>query len=445
MSDKTIPQTPEAEAAVIGSLLIDGESIHAISNEIKPEYFYNDDNRYIYKACLTLSQRGEAIDQITIAKELSADGKLNEKTIAYMSHLIVDTPTSSHAEHYARIVKASAIQRMAISMSSYISDVAHNINDPVELISDIGKSYLDLQSSISVPQLVTPKQWATYGVERYATLNEGRTVSISTGIEQLDIATGGVFPGEYWILAGPPGIGKTQIAIQLAEVLSLFGNILFCSIEMSKADILDRRIATLTQQQLRRIRTGKYSNDLYDDIIRNLGLIAETNIYYFGQSDSLDVGGGLTTDSIYTMANHMKLAYGLKVIIIDYLQNIADTYGKSLYERATHISRKLQNMARSLNIPVICLCQLNRELFRREDKHPRMSDLRDSGGIEQDADLIVFLHRDNLFMSDEQLRENGIAPDSAELLIAKQRQGDMSNIRIPLKWDGNTKRYNGVN
>ena len=437
-----IPHNPEAEMAVLGSILVDGESIYSVRNELSSFHFFAQEHQYIYDACIALCDRGEAIDQLTVARELNAKNKLKEiGGAAYLSHLISTTPTSLHIQHYGRIVKSMAVQRMAISLGSQVAEIGYNEPDPVKLVSEIGKNYLKLQSTIAVPQLITPQEWAEYGIDRYSRLHEGRAIAISTGIEQLDFATGGVFPGEYWILAGAPGIGKTSLAIQIADTLSVFGNILFCSIEMSKGDILDRRIATLTEQPLRKIRVGKYSDSLYGEITKNLGIIAESNIFYFGQSDSLEVGGGVTTDVLYAMASYMSSSYGLKAIIIDYLQNMADTYGKSLYERTTHISRRLQNMARSLGIPIICLCQLNRDLFRRDDRRPRMSDLRDSGAIEQDADVILFLHRESAFCDEEELAEKGIAINEAELLMAKQRQGDVPNIKIHLNWDSETKQY----
>ena len=442
MAEQAIPHDTEAEIAVIGSLLIDGEAIYSIRNELATEHFFKQEHQLIYDSCMSLCSRGEAIDQITVSKELNNKNKLDEVGgVTYLSHLIISTPTSLHIEHYAKIVKNTAIQRMGISLGSQVTATAKKEADPIKLISTIGQAYLKLQSSIAVPQLVTPTEWAKYGIERYSKLNEGRSIAISTGIEQLDVATGGVFPGEYWILAGTAGIGKTSLAIQFADTLSIFGNVLLCSIEMSKGDVLDRRIATLTKQPLRKIRTGKYHDDLYGEITSSLGTISESNIYYFGQSDSIESGGGITTDSLYSMANYMKSSYGIKAIIVDYLQNLSDTYGKGLYEKTTHVSRRLQNMARSLDIPIICLCQLNRDLFHREDRRPRISDLRDSGGIEQDADVIIFLHRESAFSTEAELAEIGLSFDDAELLIAKQRQGDNPNIRIPLKWNVETKTY----
>ena len=437
-----IPYSTEAEVAVLGSLLIDGERIHSVRTWLKAEDFFVLENQLVYLACLKLCDKGEAIDQVTVAKELAAMGKLEEAGgTSLLSGCITNTPTSLHIEYYGRIVKNTGVQRQAISLGSQVEAMGYEETDPAKLVSRIGQSYLKLQSSIAVPQLITPQEWAERGMERYHTLSEGKSVSISTGLEHLDFATGGIFPGEYWILAAAPGMGKTTLAIQITDVLSIFGNVLFCSIEMSEYDILDRRIATLTKEPLRKIRSGKYPEELYGRITEQMGNIAGSNIYYFGQSGSLTNGGGITTDALFSIANYMMLSYGLKAIVVDYLQNLSDIYGKSLHERTTHITRKLQNMARSMNIPIICLCQLNRELFHRDDKRPRMSDLRDSGAIEQDADVLLFLHRESAFCNEEELAKKGLTVDDAELLIAKQRQGDKPNQMIRLTWDGETKKY----
>jgi len=586
VGERIVPYDTNAEQAVLGSLLVDGECIFSISDKISTEDFFVPENQLVYEACESIVERGEGINQITVARELAARNKLEEcGGASYLSHLIANTPSSVSVRDYARIVRNLATQRRAISLGAQISERGYSEPDPKKLLSEIGKGYLKLQASVAMPQLVTPREWTEYGIDRYSKLSEGKAVAISTGFEQLDFATGGVFPGEYWIVASVTGGGKTTIALQWAKILSVFGNVLLASTEMGKGDILDRRIATSLKRSLREIRSGQYSEELYRDIQAELGEVSESNIFYFGQAGSLEIGG-MTTDMLFSMANYMALSYGLKVIVVDYLQNLSDMYGKSLYERTTHMSRRLQNMARSLNIPIICLCQLNRELFRRDDKRPRLSDLRDSGciagdsllwcrdkqkpitaitagnslllnvnsklklnyahckriipqgikpvwelttrtgirikatsnhkfkclnewvqlenlqvgdriavvrnyptkiteaasdifwdeiksitycgkepvfdvstmpfgnfvangfilhnSIEQDADVVLFLHRESAFSDEKELDEKGIDIDAAELLIAKQRQGDQFHLRIPLKWDSATKTYSEV-
>jgi len=442
---KIVPHDLDSEQAVLGSLLVDGECIHSIRDRINTQDFFIAQNQWVYESCETIAERGEGINQITVARELASRNRLEEcGGAAYLSHLIANTPSSVLVKDYAQIVRNLAVQRRAISLGVQISEKGYNEPNPVKLVSDIGKEYLKLQASISMPQLVTPKEWAEYGLDRYTKLSEGKSVSVSTGFEQLDYATGGVFPGEYWVVASVTGGGKTTIALQWAEILSVFGNVLLCSTEMGKGDILDRRIATAIKRPLRDVRSGGYPEKLYGDITSQLGVIADSNIYYFGQAGSLEGSGGMTTGMIFSMANYMASSYGLKAIIVDYMQNLADMYGKSLYEKITHITNQLQIMARSLDIPVICLCQLNRDLFRRDDRRPRLSDLKDSSAIEQTADVVLFLHRESAFADERELAEKDIRIEDAELLIAKQRQGDQFHLKIPLTWDSETKTYSEV-
>ena len=430
------PHDQDAEKAVLGSLLIDSEGIYKIRSFLKSPAFFSPENQYIYDACLKLCDRGIEINQITVAHELVAMKKLEESgSASYLSHLISIVPTSLHVEHFARIVLSSWIQRCAISVGSQISTLGQELTDPQELLSKIGQSYLKLQQLVSQPQLLEPKMWAEKSMERYMSLSGGRRVAISTGISQLDWATGGVFPGEYWVLAGDPRIGKTTLAVQWAENLSVFGNILLCSLEMSYHDITDRRVSLRLGQPFRVLRSGDWDEEVEKDIMKTMGELSESSVYYFGQSASIEVGASVTTQSIYATARYMKMAYGLSAIIIDYLQAVGDDYGKSLYEKVTNISAKLQAMAKSLEVPVIVLCQLNREASHREDKRPRISDIRNSGNIEYDADVILLIYRDVLG------DDNTIQPDEAEIEIGKQRQSDVSRQVIKLRWNAEKHIY----
>jgi replicative DNA helicase len=354
---------------------------------------------------------------------------------AYLSHLISNVPTSLHIEHYARVVQNNWLQRLVISMGSQVSTMGYDITDPNELLSKVGQVYLKVQEQVAQPQLLSPKEWAEKSLERYMRLSGGRKVSISTGITQLDYATGGVFPGEYWVVAGDPRIGKTTLAIQWAENLSVFGNVLFCSLEMGYHDITDRRVSLRLGQPFRVLRSGDWDKEVEEDISKTMGELSESSVFYFGQAASGELGKSVTTQSIYAIARYMKMAHGLSAIIVDYLQAVGDDYGKSLYEKVTNISSKLQSMAKSLEIPVIVLCQLNREAVHRDDKRPRISDIRSSGNVEYDADVILLIYRDVLG-EDESIR-----PDEAEIEIGKQRQSDVARQIIKLKWDAKKHIY----
>lgn len=430
MENSLPPHDQDAENAVLGSLLIDSEGIYKIRSFLKTPAFFAPANQWVYDACLELCDRGVEINQITVAHELVALKRLEEAGGAsYLSHLISIVPTSLHVVHFARIVLNTWIQRCAISVGSQVTALGHEITDTDELLSKIGQIYLKLQQLVAQPQLLPPEEWAEKSLERYMGLSGGRKVSISTGITQLDYATGGVFPGEYWILAGDPRIGKTTLAVQWAENLGVFGNILYCSLEMGYHDITDRRVSLRIGQPFRVLRSGDWDAEVEKEISKVMGELSESSVYYFGQSATNELGASVTTQSIYATARYMKMAYGLSAIIIDYLQAVGDDYGKSLYEKVTNISSKLQSMAKSLEVPVIALCQLNREAVHREDKRPRISDIRSSGNIEYDADVILLIYRD-VFGEDDSMK-----PDEAEIEIGKQRQSDVARQIVKLKWD----------
>lgn len=438
------PHSPEAESAVLGSLLIDGEAIHSVHNELESAHFFLQENQWVYDACLSLCSRGEAIDQLTIAKELNSKGRLEEVSTSYLSHLVVETPTSLHIEHYARIVKACAVQRMAISVGQSVMEAGYQESDPLKLVANVEGRFLQLQKSVSTPHLITPHDLAEMGLLRYHELNEGHQQPIYTGFAELDRLTLGMFPGEYWLLGARPGVGKTTIAQDVAQNVGKHGNVLYCTLEMSWGQMLDRFIGERISVHPRVIGAGKYSSEeLYGKITSSLGEIAASGMYFYeiGNTTRMEEA---TTSSIFSLATHMKLAYGLTAIIIDYLGLLEDRYGNNLYERTTYISRRIKMMARTLNVPTFCVAQLSRALEQHVDKRPSLSDLRDSGALEQDPDVVLFLYRDDYYFNkrgkESEDPQHPIMPiGAAEIIIAKQRQGETGVI--PLTWDRARRCY----
>ena len=438
MIERQTPHNPESEAAVLGSLLIDGEAIHSVRNELESAHFFLQQNQWVYDACLSLCSRGEAIDQITVAKELNSKGRLEEcGGVSYLSHLVVETPTSLHIEHYGRIVKGCAVQRMAISIGQSVMEEGYQESDPLKLVSNIEGRFLQLQKSISTPHLITPNDLAKLGDSRYAALRHGHELAVLTGFNELDFHTGGAFPGEYWIIGGRPGIGKTTVLLGIAESIGKKGNVLLCSLEMNYGQILDRLIAERLNTSPQKIRHGEYSDELYGGIVYKLGEVSELNLYFFGQGSTGDMAG-VTTSMLHSIANHMKLSYGLSAVIVDYIGLFADDYGRSSYERISHVSRRLKNIAQTLEVPLICASQLSRALEQQQDKRPALHDIRESGRIEEDADVVLFLYRDDYYPDIKEEKPENIG--KAEIIIAKQRQGE-ANLSIPLTWDRTRRCY----
>lgn len=436
------PHNVDAEKAVVGSLLIDDEAIYKVRSFLKPQALFTPENQWVYDACWKLVERGETINQITVAHELNSMGHLDEVGgTAYLSHLVSIVPTSLHIEHYARVVLNCYIQRKTINLGSIISDIGYTEADPNKIISQITDGVLHLQEAVAQPQLLSPKEWAEKATIRYSTLGEGKKVSISTGIAQLDWATGGIFPSEYWVLIALPRIGKTSLVTQIARTFGNFGNVLFASLEMSPYDISDRWVASETGKKLRTIRAGNYNENLGKDVAIASAKISEHNIYYFGHTGSTAHMGAVTTDMIYSVARQLKMAYGLSAIIVDYLQAAGDYAGLPVYERVSNISRNLNQMAKSLEVPVLAVASINREAVHRTDSRPKLSDIRGSGEVDYAVDVALGLYREiekkydeSSYGDDDNIRK--LKPDEAELIIIKQRQSDESgDITCDLKWD----------
>ncbi len=429
------PYELNAEESVLGSLLIDSDSMLSVSQLLDPSDFFSEQNQLLFRACKQLFGRGEAIDQITVARELIDMGKLDDAGgAAYLSYLIAHVPTSIHIEYYGRIVKRLAIRRRIISMGGQISELGFEEPDVDKSMQTVGQMVLDVQKTLAVPQLITPKEMATLAMQHYSDASSGKRVAISTGIEELDILCGGMFPGEYWILSAATGLGKTKLAVDtIAARLCKHFKVLYVGLEMTPMQIMDRRVASVTQRSMSTIRRGNYSDELGKEVYNAVGEFAEQNLYFY----SLGTGTNpqnITTDSVYAVSSYMKLSYGLDLVIIDYIGLLDDNFGSSSYERVSYISRKLKLMAITLGVPFLVICQLNREIFMRKDPRPQLSDLRDSGRIEQDADVVMFLHRDSFFRDDAD-------PNKAELIVRKARQGDEQNFKVDLTWDDKRKQY----
>jgi len=440
---KEIPRNNDAEINTLGSILIDQEAMVAVSNVLKVADFFIEAHQVIYTAMLQLYNRGEGIDQITVAQEVHGMKKINEiGGVSYLSELISQVPTSLHAEYYARIVKSTSIRRRLISAAGQIENLAIEETDPAVCLSKTDQMLMTIQAEMATPHLITPNQLAELGFSHYDKLkNPQHRVSISTGYEELDYHTGGLFPGDYIILAARAGLGKSQVALQIAMEAGRFAPVLFCPVEMHFKQILDRIVASETGVPIRQIRTGGYSERLADDIFSHaLPVVHESGIYLLAINNDIVDTPIVTSTLIGTMARHMKLSYGLGLIVIDYiglLDPISGDERKSRADQIRHISRRLKVMANSLEVPLIAVAQINREAERKADKRPELSELRDSGSLEEDADAVYFLYRDDYY--DTSTTNKG----EAEFIVAKQRQGK-SNFTLKLSWDDTFSRYREI-
>ena len=424
-----IPHNCEAEEAVNGSLLLGGD-INSIS--LSPEDFFSEQNKLIFQACLSLKGRG--INEITPAHALGDNLKKAGGT-AYISHLLIVTPTPYDLKYYADIVKELSIKRQLIGVAEKLTASVDDCNDLSKLLSNADDMLLSLRKKANVNEIVTPEDRVKLISDRYTKLyNNENGDAISTGLIDLDKQIGGgFFNGDLDFIAARPGVGKTAMMRTICNNIADRELICaFISIEMSSEALADRDIAGVVGQSINVVRQGNYTPELYAQILgEGLDTVGKRKIYELDNSF-------VTTDSIMQFCLSLDTRYGLDIVFIDYLGLLADESKENQNIRLGKISRKLKIMARKLNVPVVVAHQLSRavEMRAEVDREPRLSDLRESGHLEEDADLVLFLHRENYY--------NKLTTDNTTgIIIAKQRQGD-SNFRVNVYFDKRHQKYQNL-
>ena len=422
-----VPYDLDAEVAVLGSLLLDTEAMRKIG-WLSPEHFYREKNRWIYECCQSLTNRKEPTNQITVAHELAKRKQLEAVSPDYLSHCVSQTPTSVHVEYYADIVKTLAIKRALMVVGSKIT--SHE-GEPEDVIADARKMLDEIARQQNHSKLITPHEWAHYMEDRYSKLRNKEQHSLPFGFPSLDRVTGGAFGGEFIVLGARPKVGKSTILNQFAHSFALYGNVLFAQAEMSRSQMADRDVAYFVRVKAVRVRTGNYPDEMFDEIQGAIGEASETKIYRY-------IDGAMTTKSLRSVAYEMQDRHGVGAIIVDYMQILKDKSSASPYEQTKYISSELLGLCNDLDIPLVCASQLNRELEKRQDKRPQMSDFRESGTIEQDCDVLMSLYRRDVYPN---------CPDDekgkAELHILAHRQG--ASLRpINLAWIPQQRYEEGV-
>lgn len=428
MSDKNRipPHDIDAEAAVLGSLLIESTGDFLDTIGIKPQDFYSDRHQWIYAACQKLHSEHISINQITLGYELAAQEKLESSGgAAYLSFLITSTPTPFDCPYYAKIVKDLSNKRQLIEIGDKISDMGFNVEGMIDKdLAKIDATLFDFRAHIEDKEIITPAMRADAAITYYTNLqNQSGGQALSTGLIDLDHWLGGGFyPGDLVYIGGRAGIGKTTTAKTFADYMGLnVGNVLYFTCEMPTQSLTDREVAGYLGVPIDTIRLGDYDKKapgLFDRIIgQSIQYISDNNVYH--------VEGVIDTERVRRCAIQMKQRYGLKAIFVDYLGLLNDE-GKNEVQRIGIISRTLKQIAMQLNVPLISPVQLSRALEMREDKHPQLSDLRDSGSLEQDADVVLFVYRDSYYQE--------IKDPTTEIIIAKKRQGQ-ANIKVDVYYD----------
>lgn len=423
--DKLPPQNIDAEKSVLGSILIDKDSINKVVDFLNPEDFYNPPHQIIYATALNLFERREPIDLLSLSNRLEELGQLEEAGgVSYLTSLTNTVPTASHIGTYGKIVQRKKMLRDLIGAAHHISSLGHNEEEDIEHLLDEAE-----QRIFSVAQRSLTHVFSHLGVglneamERITGLDNDILRGYPTKHRYLDNLLGGLQKSDLIVLAARPSVGKTAFAIDLASRVAEQGiPIGIFSMEMSIDQVVDRFIANKAGVSLWKLRTGKLSHN-EDDFLRITTACDElkTVPIYVDDASSPNIL------QMRAMARRLQANQGLGLLIVDYLQLMsAKRSYDSPVQQVTEISRGLKGLAKELNIPIIAVSQLSRAVEQREGHKPRLSDLRDSGSIEQDADVVIFIHRDDKINYERAKEQNKL--NHAQVFIAKHRNGPTGEI-----------------
>jgi replicative DNA helicase len=437
VEERLPPHDVEAEEAVIGSLLIDPEAILKIAASLKPEDFFSETNRAIYQACFSLYQRNEVINQITVAHELARQDKLEQVGgAAFLSHLISNVPTSLHVEYYAQIVSNTAVMRRLIAAARQIEALGYEASPDIEAsLNDAEDILFKVRARQGFRGLVPIREVLGQYFEGAApptTLRAGEIPHILTGFAALDDFLGGLQRTDLVVLAAKTSLGKTSLALNVARnaAVNQKACIALFSLEMSRDAVVQRLLASESGVDSRRVRLWRFSEKEELKIMEASGVLSEAAIY-------IDDSPVLRVVDIRSKARRLHFERGIDLIIIDYLQLIqGEGKSETRVQEISNITRALKTIARELNVPILALSQLSRAIEARPSHVPQLSDLRESGSIEQDADVVIFIHREDLNYSPEDWSkvhdiENEPYPRGiADIIIAKHRNGPLGQIKL---------------
>ena len=430
-----IPHDSEAEKAVLGAVFLDPEAIIDASDVLQPDDFYEHANRIVFQAMLNISDREEVIDPVTLQDELKKNNQVDDiGGIAYVTELSMATPTAAHVTYYAKIVKRKAILRNLISTSQRIIQNAIEGSDDVTDILDVAESQIMgvSQDNASGGFKSIHDVLNTAMEEINSIPDDGNMVTgLPSGFSELDKMTTGFHDDELIILAARPGVGKTAFALNVAQFVGLKTDktVAMFSLEMGAEQLVQRMLASEGLIDSQHLRTGQLTDEEWRKLVVAAGSLDNTSIY-------IDDTPGIKMSEIRAKARRLAKEKGnLGLIVIDYLQLIEGPRSESRQQEVSAISRQLKKLAKELHIPVIALSQLSRSVEQRQDKRPVLSDIRESGSIEQDADIVAFLYRDDYYRDERDEDDEGEVEAEAdngevEVIIEKNRSGTRGTVKL---------------
>jgi replicative DNA helicase len=431
-ADRLPPQNIEAEQAVLGAIFLEPSALTVASEILIPEDFYRASHQRIFNAMLKLNDEGKVVDLVTVTEELAA-AKLIEDTggVSYLSELASSVPTAANIEYYARIVEEKSLLRRLIRTATEIASDGYSREDEVEaLLSEAEKNILAVAQRKNAGAFHNIKDVLVRTYDNIEQMHQraGEITGLETGFIELDRMTAGFQRNDLIIVGARPSVGKTAFALNIAQnVAHKTGeNIAIFSLEMGAEQLVMRLLCAEGNIDAQRLRTGSLTDDDWGKLTMAMGSLSNSGIF-------IDDTPGVRISDIRSKCRRLKQEHGLGMILIDYLQLILGSgrAGENRQQEVSEISRSLKQLARELQVPVIALSQLSRGVEQRQDKRPMMSDIRESGSIEQDADIVAFLYRDDYY--DKESENKNII----EIIIAKQRNGPTGTVSLAF-----VKEYN---
>ncbi len=432
---KLPPQSLEAEMSILGGILIDNDAINRVLEMLTPEDFYRESHRKIFQAMMKLSDMREPCDFITMTDMLKKAGELDEiGGAAYLATLVDYVPTAANISYYCKMVKEKSTNRKLISVATEIVSRGYDEQADVEdMLDKAQKEIYEISENKSRPQYVPVQSVLKEAFTILKNLHDQKehVTGVPTGYVDLDHKTAGFQPGNLIIVAARPAMGKTTLALNIAQYASAESKkkvpcVIF-SLEMGKEELVMRFLASIARVDFGRMRTGHFQDSDWPRLTKAAGILHDAKIF-------IDDSPSITVLELRSKARRLKSEHDIGLIIVDYLQLMKGSSNpESRQQEISEISRSLKALAKELNVPVVALSQLNRELEKRADKRPMMSDLRESGAIEQDADIIMFVYRESVYCEDCRKPDVTCSKGherNAELIIGKQRNGALGTIEL---------------
>lgn len=430
---RSLPQSLEAEQSVIGAMIIDKSAISKALEKLKEEDFYRDGHKVIFKAIREMFSKDMAVDLVTLLEYLKSTDNLDKSGgVTYISEVSSSVITTANLEAYIKIVEDKSTLRKLIKSATQIIEESYNKQDKVEDVIDIAqKKIFDLaerQGSNEYESLANVLERGFLEIERLFN-NKGSITGVGSGIRDLDAKTSGFQKGDMVLIAARPSMGKTTFSLNIAENAALREgkSVVIFSLEMSKEQLAYKLLCSEANVDMLKLRTGNLDDDDWERIARATGPLSKAKIY-------IDDTAGLSVMEMRSKCRKIKIEHGIDMILIDYLQLMSGSSGsESRQQEVSEISRSIKALAKEMECPVIALSQLSRAPEQRADHRPMLSDLRESGSIEQDADVVMFLYRDEYYNKETEEKNIG------ECIIAKQRNGPVGTVKMA--WIGAHSKF----